>query len=161
MERRARRLDPDHGTIESGLGFRLGRAHRLLRDDWEDEIAVLCVTAVQASMLRAICENPGTGVREIARRLMTDPMNAKRVADHLERLGLAESMADASHTQRRGLVPTPKGRAVAAEISARAAAWNRRLARRMGGDDLERLRDLLTRLEDMFTDERTRKGARK
>src|SRR5438045_7434310 len=85
--------------FDAGLGFRLGRTHRLLREGWEAEIADLEVTAPQAAMLRAICDNPGVGLRQLAARMVTDPMNAKRLADHLESACMTRSTADPSHGQ--------------------------------------------------------------
>ena len=136
------------GSLDAGLGFRLGRAHRLLRAEWEKEIADLGVSAAQAAMLRSICEESPTGLRQLARRMTTDPMNAKRLADHLESAGLVRSMGDPSHSQRRDLAPTQAGLAVAGQLVERAAAWNRRLSRRMGATELEQLSRLLARLEE-------------
>jgi DNA-binding MarR family transcriptional regulator len=151
----------ERDTFDAGLGFRLGRAHRMLREGWETEIADLGVTAAQASMLRAICDDPGTGLRQLARRMVTDPMNAKRLADHLESVGMTQSKVDPSHAQRRGLVPTVKGLAVANKLRARAGAWNRRLAKRMGGAELTQLEALLARLEDSLgLEPGARSGAR-
>jgi DNA-binding MarR family transcriptional regulator len=136
------------GSLEAGLGFRLGRAHRLLREEWEREIADLGLSAAQAAMLRSICEESPTGLRQLARRMTTDPMNAKRLADHLESAGLVRSMDDPSHSQRRDLAPTQVGLAVAGQLANRATAWNRRLSRRMGAVELDQLRRLLARLEE-------------
>jgi DNA-binding MarR family transcriptional regulator len=101
-------------------------------------------------MLRAISENPGIGLRQLARRMTTDPMNAKRLADHLESVRMVQSVDDPLHVQRRGLVPTPKGLAAADDLNARAAAWNRRLAQRMGTPELEQLRRNLALLEGVL-----------
>ena len=147
---RKRDESPAEGAFDRGLAFRLGRLHRALREDWEQHIADLAVTPAQASMLRAIHENPGIGLRQLARRMATDPMNAKRLADHLELAGLAFSAGDPSHAQRRNLATTADGRSVARELTRRAAAWNRRLTRRAGEAELHQLGQLLSRLEHVF-----------
>ena len=138
---------PAAGALESGLGFRLGRAHRILRDGWERQIADLGLTPPQAAMLRAACEWRGSGLRELARRTHTDPMNVKRLADHLERAGLVRSVPDPDHRQRRVLEPTPEGLAIAAELTGRAAAWGQRLSDLIGADDIAQIHALLDRLE--------------
>ncbi|MDA8318193.1 MAG: MarR family winged helix-turn-helix transcriptional regulator [Actinomycetota bacterium] len=140
---------PAGGALESGLGFRLGRAHRILREAWDRRIADLGLTPPQAAMLRAACEWRGCGLRELARRTHTDPMNAKRLADHLERAGLVRSTTDPDHRQRRVLEPTPDGLAIAAELSGRAAAWGQRLSDLVGADDIARIQALLDRLEQV------------
>jgi DNA-binding MarR family transcriptional regulator len=98
-------------------------------------------------MLRAACEWPGSGVRELARRTRTDAMNAKRLADHLEQLGLLRSVTDPAHRQRRVLCATEKGVVLAREIAERAAVWNRQLTRLLGAAESAQLLDLLERLE--------------
>lgn len=138
-------------TLESELGFRLGRVHRALRDAWGAQLVDLGVTPPQALMLRAVCEQPGAGIRELGRRTHTDAMNAKRLADHLERTGLVESVTDPGHRQRRVLRPTDAGAVLAAEVSARAALWNQHLVRQLGPNDLQLLRLLLDRLEEAVT----------
>src|SRR5579875_1692870 len=80
-------------ALEAGLGFRLGRAHRLLRAAWEQIIADLGLSPPQAALLRAVAQQPGCGLRELARRVQTDAMNAKRLADHLERAGAVGARA--------------------------------------------------------------------
>jgi DNA-binding MarR family transcriptional regulator len=125
----------------------LGRAHRALREVWALEIADLGLSPPQAAILRAISEQPGSGVRELARQMCTDPMNAKRLADHLEQAGLLSSLADPSHRQRRGLALTDEGLVLAREVAARAAASDRRLSELLGAGGVEQLNDLLDRLE--------------
>ncbi len=140
--------DPGPLAFEASLGFRLGRAHRAVRSAWESRIADLGLSGPQAGMLRAVAERPGMGLRELARRLHTDAMNAKRLADGLERAGLIASGPDPDDRRRRVLRPTEPGRAAAAEVERRSAAWRRRLEAILGPDDAERLRELLLRIEE-------------
>ena len=65
-------------AIELELGSRIGQTHRFLKETWERQIADLGLSAPLAARLRAICEQPGSGLRELARSMRTDPMNAKR-----------------------------------------------------------------------------------
>ncbi len=133
--------------LEAGLGFRLGRAHRRLRAAWETHIADLGLSGAQATVLRAVAEVPDTGLRELARRVGTDPVNVKRLADGLERAGLLASASDTADRRRRVLRPTAQGQLRSHELAERAAAWNRQLATLVDPADLATLLVLLDRLE--------------
>ncbi len=133
--------------FDSTLGFRIGRVHRLLRISWERRLSDLGLSPPQAAMLRAIGECPGLGLREIGRRLCTDAMNAKRLADHLELAGLVRSTADPAHTQRRLLVLTEQGLSLAGNVLERADAQSRHLSALLGGEELEHLLEMLARLD--------------
>lgn len=134
---------PDRGSAEAGLGFLLGSAHRALRSAWEERIADLGLTAPQALVLRVVAEESGMGLRELARRMQSDAMNAKRLADTLEHAGLVRSTVDPGHRQRRLLRATDEGRAMAARVNARSRALEEVLAERLGSPELEHLRTLL------------------
>ncbi len=132
--------------LESGIGFRLGRAHRRLRSAWEARIADLGLTGAQAAVVRAVAEQPGTGLRELARKLRADPMNVKRLADSLERAGLVRSTSDPADRRRRVLLPTAEGTAVSDRLSGRAVNWDAHLEGLLGPADLATLQALLDRL---------------
>jgi DNA-binding MarR family transcriptional regulator len=134
-------------ALEAGLGFRLGRAHRMLRAAWEETIADLELSPPQAALLRSVAQRPGCGLRELARLMHTDAMNAKRLADRLERAGLLASSADPGHRQRRVLRLTGPGAALAGELARRAAEQQQALAYLIGPAEVARLLDLLGRLE--------------
>ncbi len=138
---------PAPPALESGIGFRLGRAHRRLRSAWESRIADLGLTSAQAAVVRAVAEQPGTGLRELARKLRADPMNVKRLADSLERAGLLRSTNDPADRRRRVLLLTPEGMAVSDRLSGRAVTWNAHLEGLLGPADLATLQALLDRLE--------------
>ncbi len=144
----------DAGSLEGGLGFRLGRAHRALREAWETRISDLGVSPPQAAMLRAICESPGSGLRELARWLRTDATNAKRLVDHLEQNGLVHSSTDPSHRQRRLLDATNKGERLEQELSRRGEAWNRELLQLVGEAEFNKLEYLLDMVEKIVVIER-------
>ena len=133
--------------LERELGFRMGQTHRLLKETWERQIADLGLSAPLAAMLRAICEQPGSGLRELARRMRTDPMNAKRLVDHLEHEGLVTSSGTASHAQRRAIDPTSDGLARVAGLVERSASLPRAAVELIGANELDALQDLLGRLE--------------
>lgn len=136
--------------LDRGLGFRLGRVHRIVREGWERRIADLGLTPAQAAALRAVDEEPGGGLRDLARRTRTDAMNARRLVQRLEELGLVVSTADPSHRQRRGLHPTPRGAVAAGELATRSAAWNAHVAGLLGAEEYRHLQHLLARLETLL-----------
>jgi len=135
-------------SLEAGLGFRIGRTHRAIRGAWEARIADLGLSSPQASVLRAVSEQPGTSLRELARRLHTDPMNAKRLADGLEEAGLLASAGDPADRRRRVLRPTDAGLALSREIQGRGLEWGATLEAIIGRKDVARLSLTLTRIED-------------
>ncbi len=135
------------GSLESGLGFRLGRGHRTVRGAWQARIADLGLSSAQASTLRAIAERPGSGVRELARILGTDPMNAKRLADGLESAGLVGSCADPSDRRLRILTPTEAGTQLVREVEERARAWAATLESIVGREAIAAMLRTLDRLE--------------
>ncbi len=135
-------------TLEASLGFRLGRAHRIVRAGWEEHIADLHLSGPQASVMRAVAEAPGVGLRELARTIGTDPMNVKRLADGLEEQGLLASGDDPLDHRRRMLCPTTHGVAVAEELRRRSTTWGETIHAILGPEDAARLGLILDRLEE-------------
>lgn len=133
----------------TGLSLLLGVAHRQRRRAWELQIADLEMTAPQAALLRLVASDPGLGVREIARRLATDPMNVARLADGLHGRKLIETLPDPADARRRPLHPTSAGRGLAAELDDRAEEQERRLASELGEPAYDALLDGLTRLAEL------------
>ena len=115
-----------------GVGFLLGAAHRASRRQWEAQLADLGVSAPQAAVLRAVVAEPGQGVRGVARRIGTDPMNAQRIIETLLAAGLCRAGRDPLDARRRPLHPTPEGCLVAEEVAGRARLAEEHLARTLG-----------------------------
>ena len=101
------------------------KLHRHLRR----ELHSLGVTAGQVSVLAAIRNSPGIGVRELAdREGMSSPGMSKSVA-RLEAAGLV-TRAAASDRRRVGLVLTEDAQRVLRSVRSRRTAW---LASRLNG----------------------------
>ena len=115
-----------------GIGFLLGVAHRAHRRRWEATLADLEVSAPQAAMLRLIAAEPGQGIRALARRLGTDPMNAQRIAESLIAAGLCQAGRDPGDARRRPLRPSARGRRVARSVVERAGRSEQILAAALG-----------------------------
>ncbi|MGC8463161.1 MAG: MarR family winged helix-turn-helix transcriptional regulator [Acidimicrobiales bacterium] len=103
-----------------GIGFLLGMAHRAHRRRWEATLADLGLTAPQAAVLRLVTAEPGCGVRQLARRLGTDPMNIQRIVETLVANGLCTAGRDPADARRRPLHPTEHGRRLARQVADRA-----------------------------------------
>ena len=156
----ARHLAPDGSNSEArldlsqGIGFLVGRLHRRLRAHWERSIADLGLSAPQAAALRAAQQNPGVPMRALARALGTDPMNGRRLALALERLGLLEIRGSRSDVRAREVFPTPAGTELAIRLDQRARAQQRALIEELGEERAAALRMLLERLEFALGEDR-------
>ncbi len=115
-----------------GIGFLLGAAHRTRRRLWEAQLADLGLSAPQAAILRLVTAEPGCGIRELARRIGTDPMNARRIVESLLESGLCESRPDPNDARRRPLYPTLRGRDLAQAVADRARRDEQNLVRALG-----------------------------
>jgi len=142
--------------LSQGIGFLVGRVHRRLRAHWERSIADLGLSAPQAAALRAAQENPGVPMRALARALGTDPMNGRRLALALERMGLLEIRGSRSDVRAREVFTTPAGADLARRLTQRAKDQQRALVEGLGEERAAVLRTLLARLDFTLSDDRTR-----
>lgn len=130
----------DDGEVApAGVGFLLGVAHRARRRAWEAAIADLGLTAPQAALLRLVVARPGSGVRQLARELSTDPMNVQRLAETLISSGLCEARHDATDGRRRPLHPSAEGRRLAQSLARRADLAEKDLLDALGAERYQAL----------------------
>lgn len=122
----------------------LGAAHRTQRRPWEARIADLGLTAPQAAVRRLVASGLGYGVRELARLLVTDPMNAQRIVEGLRAAGLCEAGRDLHDARRRPLRATARERRLAGEVTRQALASEADLVAILGDSSYHAL---LTALE--------------
>jgi len=140
-------------ALDAALGFRLSRLARALRQDYARRLAPLQITPPQSALLRAVAESPECSLRALARRLASDPMATKRVADELERRGLLRSELAPAGRRVRRLSVTEAGTALAEAASALAAEQQEDLAGALGPAGLDQLQGLLGRLESRLVHE--------
>ena len=107
--------------LDRGIGFRLSRTSRGLRQNWASRLKPLGVSPPQAAVLRGIAASPLVSLRELARQLGDDAMNVKRYIDSLERAGLVESGHRNGDRRSRTLALTAPGVALAYEINVLAS----------------------------------------
>lgn len=138
--------DSGSGFGPRELGFLLGQAHRARRRAWEAGLSDLGLTGPQAAVLRAISAAPGAGIRQLARLLITDPMNVQRLAESLTAAGLCELRRDPADARRRPIYPTDRGKRLAATVGGRATESEQDLVTALGASDYEALRGQLQRL---------------
>jgi DNA-binding MarR family transcriptional regulator len=93
-------------------------------------------------ILDAIEDRPST-VAQIARRRGIARQAVQRVADLLDREGLAAYATNPDHRRARLLQPTPEGQAVLRTISVAQKAWADDLGRQIGQADLKRATALI------------------
>lgn len=144
--------DEKGGVDPDGVGFLLGVAHRARRRQWEQRLTDLGLTAPQAAMLRLVTAEPALGVRDLARRLHTDPMNAQRIVETLLARELCEARPDPVDGRRRPLRPTPRGRRLAEKVAERAQDVERHLAGALPDDTYLALTSALRAVIALDTD---------
>jgi DNA-binding MarR family transcriptional regulator len=104
-----------------------------------------------------VTADPGCGVRDLARRLGTDPMNAQRIIETLVANGLCEAGHDPDDARRRPLYPTADGRRLAARVEKRAKEAEEELAVLLGDDTYRVLVDALRALALAERDDNSRR----
>lgn len=135
---------------DAGLGILLFVAHRDLERRVADEVraAGFEVTLAQARIFQRI-DDEGSRVTRLAESAGVTKQTAGYLVDQLERAGYVERVPDPDDARARLVRITSRGRAaveVARPVEEQVyAEW----ARHLGGDDLDRLREILTRLREI------------
>jgi len=140
-------------VLDATLGFRLSRLTRALRQDYARRLSPFGITPPQSALLRAVAESPECTLRALARRLASDPMATKRMADDLERRGLLRSESAPAGRRVRRISVTEVGKVLAEAASRLAAEQQADLAEALGSAGLDQLQGLVGRLESWLLDE--------
>jgi len=85
----------------------------------------------------------GLAIREIGDRLVAHAPDVTRLADRLEKLGLAERRRCSADRRSVRVFPTEKGRAVLAELADPVVALHRKQLGHLGADTLGQMSELL------------------
>jgi DNA-binding MarR family transcriptional regulator len=112
------------------------------------EIHSLGVTGGQVTLLVALKETPGMGVRELAAQERMSPAAISKAIAKLEAMGLVERTTGEDR-RRVGLSLTPSGQAVLRSVRSRRTAWLAERLERLDPEDvdaIERALDPLTAL---------------
>jgi DNA-binding MarR family transcriptional regulator len=115
----------------------------------------LGVTGGQVSLLVAIRESPGIGVRELAAREGISPAGMSGHVRRLERAGLVERTRGARGDRRRvGLEVTEKAQNVLRQVRSRRTAWLAARLRRLEPEQLAAIDGAVEPLAALLGDER-------
>lgn len=139
-------MTPEQGLL-SGVAktvFRLNGQFLSLAEELAQPVGL---TAAWWQVLGAVLNDP-LAVAEIARQVGVTRQSVQRVADLLVEQGLAEYRPNPAHRRAKLLVPTAQGRAAVRRIGPAHAAFARRLAEKLGDDELRDVLNALTRLSD-------------
>jgi DNA-binding MarR family transcriptional regulator len=107
-----------------------------LNRDLRREIHSLGVTGQQVSLLAAIRDVPGIGVRGLAARERMSAAGMSKYVARLEAAGLVQRTA-LTDRRRVGLVLTDEGRRVLRSVKSRRTAWLAARLKRLDEDELE------------------------
>lgn len=138
-------------SLSEGLGFRLNRLARVIKQRWTDDVEDLGLTAPQAAVLRGIAQSPrGGSVRSLARLLASDAMSVKRCADGLEARGAICSGSLAADRRLRTLTLTDEGVALVRALEHRVRAQEELFNAQLGPGPRTQLEAAITTLEKGF-----------
>ena len=137
-------------TLRDGLGFRLSRVARGLRQGWAEDLHPIGTTPPQVAVLRGIAEEPGCSLRSLARVLGTDPTNTKRCVDELRQRGLLTSRDRTGDRRPLGLALTDAGDAFVRTVDQLVTAQEKRIADALGPAGCRGLAEALDQLERLL-----------
>jgi DNA-binding MarR family transcriptional regulator len=113
----------DPRTDTTAVANALRPAVMRLARELRREAHALGVTGGQVTMLFAIKEAPGLGVRELASRERISPAAMSGFVRRLERAGLVERTPHPSDRRRHGLTVSRKGEQVLRSVKSRRTVW--------------------------------------
>lgn len=132
----------------SALERALGRAYGLVIGRAEAGLPIQDLPFQQARCLHVLARIDGSAMKDVAARLNTDLPSLSRLADRLERRGLAERRGDSANRRIVRLFLTEKAHQMLADAHRAREEHLRRCAGCIDPVLLEELTRLLTRLAD-------------
>jgi DNA-binding MarR family transcriptional regulator len=136
------------GHLDNVLGYVLRRAQIAVFRDFKRNFEALDIRPTQYAVLSVIADHPGLKQGEVSKLLGIKRTNFVAVLDELERRGLARRSAMAADKRSRALHLTEQGAALTADIRARNAANEARLAALLPPGQQALLIELLRKLTD-------------
>ena len=144
--------DRRRGAIEGShdkrrqIGLRLGVLARLLRNNFDREVASLGVTRSQWAMIAVVATHPGATQRVIAEKLEMSEASAGRLVDRLCADGLLERREREDDRRARAVYLTEKANPLLESLAKIADRNEDRMFRGFSAADLELLQALLDRI---------------
>jgi DNA-binding MarR family transcriptional regulator len=117
------------------------------------EVHSLGVSGYQVSLLVAIKQSPGIGVRGLAAQERTSPAGMSVRVARLEKAGLVQRTPDAVDRRRHGLTLTDAGEAVLRSVKRRRTAWLAARLKRLTDDELEAIDAAVEPLSKLLEEE--------
>ncbi|MBI1775790.1 MAG: MarR family transcriptional regulator [Proteobacteria bacterium] len=136
----------DTSGLEGIIGYVIRRAQIAVFQDYNELAQDLGVTATQFAVMRLAAANPGLSQTALAGALGADTPRMVLIIDELERRRLVLRLASTVDRRSRAIFLTPEGRKLLAVMSRRVALQNRRMVKRLRGDDKNILLRMLQNL---------------
>jgi DNA-binding MarR family transcriptional regulator len=136
----------DMGGLEEVIGYVIRRAQVAIFDDTEEMMDDVDISPVEFAVMRLIQRNPGINQISLATTLGAEGPRMVLIIDALEQRGLVARLSSTIDRRARALFLTPEGRALHTQLSRRVQQQNRRLAKRLAGDDPTALLRMLRNL---------------
>lgn len=140
-----RAIDSDKET-KRDIGLRLSVLARLLRGNFDREVAELNVTRSQWAMIAAVSRMPGGTQRVIAETLEMSEASAGRLIDRLCADGLLERRERDGDRRARAIYLTEAAEPLLAKLADYARVNEKKLFRGFSPEELDQLEDYLDRL---------------
>ena len=133
---------------EECIFFQLAKADQSGAHYWQEKVAPLGLTAVQAMILNTLSDDDGAPAGRLGERVQLTSATLTGIIDRLEKLGFAERRA--SKKDRRAVLVclTDKGRQVVGEIKPLLAGANREFLAGLSSKEQKQLRGLLQKLRN-------------
>lgn len=141
---------PEYCPVDSTLGLRLSRLVRSLRSSWAKTLASLSLSPPEAAILRAIGEEPGIGIRALARYTHSDPMNVKRAVDALQSRSMLLSTNSVIDSRSYALLLTDNGALLCKQVNELATAQATKIMTTIPHHAQQDFLDALGSLENLF-----------
>jgi MarR family transcriptional regulator, transcriptional regulator for hemolysin len=146
--------------VMENLAFEIAETAHALRRSFDRRAAALGVTRAQWKVLFRLSRQPGLRQVELADKLDVEPITLSRIIDRLADAGLVERTPDPADRRAWRLQVTDTAQPLIAKLRKLAEGLVDDAFNRLSKDDLESMRDNLTRIrENLAAAEACRKAA--
>ena len=128
------------------IGLRMTVLARLLRNNFDRQVASLNVTRSKWAMIAVVSRSPGATQRHIAEALEMSEASAGRLIDRLCIEGLLERRERADDRRAKAVYLTSAAEKLQHQLSDIATVSEERLFKGFSDEDLDRLRNYMDRL---------------
>lgn len=136
------------GDLTNQLGFLVRRVQLWVFREFGRKLARFDVTPPQYSVLTVVGANPGINQLAVASALTIERAGLGRLIERLEARKLLQRLPSTVDRRSYVLHLTPEGRKALAGMAASVCAIERRLAEKLGTDEFERMKRLLSTFRD-------------